>query len=325
MRQAVSILNNAVAAIQIGVDDFRSQDPRRILSAIRNVYAGVLLLAKAHLARLSPAGSNEALIKARVRLVKDADGRLSVNGVGRKTVDVQQIKERFADLGITFDWKPLDTIHDIRNNIEHYYIEGSHEQLRAAMHDAQVLVHRLVVGVLHEEPSQLLGQECWDVLLQESEIFEAAAQACSATLREVDWTTERAVTASENLICPACGVNMLVRQLGNPTRVQVDLQLGCDACGGKFDFQDCLAQTLNNEYFAAAHFGALDGEEPPVQRCPECRGDTYVIEDQQCAFCEFSMPEDTACHVCHQPLSLEDYEDFGTLCSYHANQLAKDD
>jgi len=49
-----TILDNAVQSIQIGIEDYRSSDPRRLLSAIRNVQAGILLLCKEQLRRLSP-------------------------------------------------------------------------------------------------------------------------------------------------------------------------------------------------------------------------------------------------------------------------------
>ena len=41
-----SLFSNAVASIRMGVEDFRQQDPDRDISAVRNFYAGVLLLAK---------------------------------------------------------------------------------------------------------------------------------------------------------------------------------------------------------------------------------------------------------------------------------------
>jgi len=51
-----SILKNAIISIQLGIEDFlkTEKDPRRALSAMRNLYAGVLLLFKEKLARLSP-------------------------------------------------------------------------------------------------------------------------------------------------------------------------------------------------------------------------------------------------------------------------------
>ena len=40
------LLENAVLSIELGVEDYQTGDERRVLSAIRNLYAGVLLLCK---------------------------------------------------------------------------------------------------------------------------------------------------------------------------------------------------------------------------------------------------------------------------------------
>jgi hypothetical protein len=49
-----TILKNAVQSIQIGLEDYRDTDARRLLSAVRNFQAGILLLCKEQLRRLSP-------------------------------------------------------------------------------------------------------------------------------------------------------------------------------------------------------------------------------------------------------------------------------
>ncbi len=58
-----TLLNNAVISIRLGVEDFQKlkENPNRVISAVRNIYAGVLLLFKEKLYRLSPQGSNEIL------------------------------------------------------------------------------------------------------------------------------------------------------------------------------------------------------------------------------------------------------------------------
>lgn len=40
----MSILKNAIDSIQVGVEDFQSDDDRRCVSAVRNIGAGILLL-----------------------------------------------------------------------------------------------------------------------------------------------------------------------------------------------------------------------------------------------------------------------------------------
>lgn len=319
----MAILDNAVAAIQVGIEDYQSTDPRRLLSAVRNVFAGILLLAKEHLRRESPAGSDEALIKSQVRFKKAADGSLQVVGHGKKTVDVQQIKERFKDIGPSFDWTELDRVVAVRNDIEHYFFAGTQLRVREAMRDAQIVIHRLIVNVLGENPVDVLGQPCWDVLLTERDIFEAEAKACADSLKDVDWATARAEDVGENPRCPACSSNLL-RHVGPPTTDQADQDLGCVACGERFDFAAVLTATLTDDAYADAHFSSLDDEDL-VHRCPDCHEDTFVFDDAECANCGFSMPEDAECLVCGERLSLDDYEDFGSLCSYHAAQAAKDD
>jgi len=117
----------------------------------------------------------------------------------------------------------------------------------------------------------------------------------------------------------------LVRHNGPATTDAASLDLSCVACGAKFDYQQSLSALLNNIYFAEAHFAMTDGDEAPVERCPNCGGDTYVREDATCAYCGFKLPEDARCLVCNHPLSLEEFEQFAHLCGYHAHQAAKDD
>ncbi|QBB70700.1 hypothetical protein ELE36_10180 [Pseudolysobacter antarcticus] len=64
----MSLPDNAIASIQICIEDYQSTDPRRALSSVRNLYAGTLILAKEKLRRLSPEGSNEVLIKKQLKI-----------------------------------------------------------------------------------------------------------------------------------------------------------------------------------------------------------------------------------------------------------------
>ena len=322
----MSLLNNAIASIQLGVEDYRSNDSRRPLSAVRNLYAGVLLLAKEKLLRLSPPGSDEVLLKKRTRMQKEVDGSLTPIGVGVVTVDADDIIKRFADLGLAVDWKPLTRIREIRNNIEHYYFKGSHDQVRDAIHATNQLVHTLIVTILNEEPVKLLGPECFGVMLEESALYETEAKRCRATFAGIVWNTTRATDAAEFLQCPNCG-SRLVCQLGAPTTDCDDLALKCSACGAMFDGAASLEATLTNVYFADAHFAIRDGGEDPVQNCPECHAHAYVLDDEECAVCGFNLPDDADCAVCGQHLSLEEFEPGSNsrLCGYHRYVASKDD
>ena len=115
------IFKNAINAIELGVEDYElsAKDPRRLQSAVRNLFAGILLLFKSKLAELSQK-DDESLLKQKVVPVIQ-NGEIKWVGEGKKTVDVQQIQDRFKHLNIEVDWTRLNELQNYRNNIEHYF------------------------------------------------------------------------------------------------------------------------------------------------------------------------------------------------------------
>ena len=88
------LLENSVSSIQIGVEDYFSNDTKRILSCVRNLSAGILLLFKSKLLDMCPLDSKEVLIKKKVIPILK-DGQLRFIGKGETTIDVREIQERF--------------------------------------------------------------------------------------------------------------------------------------------------------------------------------------------------------------------------------------
>lgn len=165
-----TLLDNAIQSIQLGVEDFESTDPRRPLSAVRNIVAGVLLLFKEKLRRLSPNGS-DLLIKAKLKPIQDTHGNIVFEGCGRKTVDVQQIEERFESLKVSVDWKMFNRTNSIRNDIEHFYTNESPSTIRELVVDAFMLIRDFVTRELEEDPVTLLEKATWDVFLNVARIY----------------------------------------------------------------------------------------------------------------------------------------------------------
>jgi hypothetical protein len=63
----MDLLSNAISSIRLGVEDYRKGSSDRMLSSVRNLHAGVLLLYKEALRRKSPPDSNDVLVKAQIR------------------------------------------------------------------------------------------------------------------------------------------------------------------------------------------------------------------------------------------------------------------
>ena len=141
------ILNNAVDSVQIGLEDYQAieKDPRRELSSIRNIYAGVLFLYKYKLQQLSQVNSNELLLKEHYTSKKDTKtefNKLIEIGKGKTTVNVKQIKEYFESFKISIDTELLDSLKEVRNNIEHYYTELKDNDVKEVITKAFHLIYQ---------------------------------------------------------------------------------------------------------------------------------------------------------------------------------------
>jgi len=155
------IYRNALNAIQIAVEDFNDGSPPRIASAVRNLTSGILLLCKEKLRRLSP--DDEILIWKNIKPVLDDDGSVCFEKSGRATVDVRDILERFNNCGIECDSKLLLRVADVRNAVEHHYVED-HAQIRGAFVDGLRFLLQFMPDHLVINPRDALGADVWETL-----------------------------------------------------------------------------------------------------------------------------------------------------------------
>jgi hypothetical protein len=176
----MSLIQNAIDSIEVGVEDYEKNDPRRAASAIRKFSAGVLLLLKEKLRQESPPDSDEALIYERVEFKRTPSGVAFV-GKGKKTVDVAQIKERFASLGLSLDAAPLDQLQQIRNDIEHHDTsKHSHIKVQAAIAKTFVLVTRVLEDHLGQKPNEVFSEQVWKTMLTEAETYKEIEDRCAS-------------------------------------------------------------------------------------------------------------------------------------------------
>lgn len=231
------LLENAITSIQIGIQDYESNDERRIRSSVRNLYAGILLLFKEKLLQLSPPDSKEALVKANIVPVAARSGGIFFEGTGRRTADTRQIRERFSNLGVQVDWKRFDQIQSRRNDVEHYYCTDKHDTLREIISNSFVVIRDFIRDELNRDPRELLGDDCWQVFLNESQIFESERQSCLDALEQLDWGEEKAILAE--MRCPSCGSPLLMPS-EQTARIQKQY-FECKSCGQAFSFSELVS------------------------------------------------------------------------------------
>lgn len=310
------LFSNAIASIELGVLDseLAANDPRRGLSATRNLYAGVLLLLKERLHRIDP-----TLISARVEPKLD-NGQVIWTGKGKNTADFQDLQSRWKSLGLAaFDWGRLSSLRKVRNHVEHLYHAGTEAALRQAVSDTFLLVTVLLRDHLDETPAQVFSENVWDSLKQGADTQHELVVACRSSRAGVTGVPGPAEDIWETLRCDECD-SELVRVTGGDS--YPDVELVCDACGEEPSATGLVMEALQDEYAGDRYEAGKGGGDDPLGICPECGEDAYLVAEDQCMVCLESKSYDE-CIRCTEPLGLDE-QDNGGFCGYCAHMADKD-
>jgi hypothetical protein len=286
----MSMLDNAVNSIRLGLEDFKAaeHDEARALSSIRNLTAGLLLLFKVKLQAMSPPGSNEALLKERVTPTLGTDGQTAWIGSGSKTVDVRSIITRLKGLGVEgVEWRLLETLTSIRNEVEHYHSTRPTSVLLETVANCFHLIQQFVPRYLEISPVSLLGGDIWTFLTEHEAFYERERKTCLESLSHVLWPTDILVGAIEHLSCPQCKAK-LMKASGN-LELPSQTRFHCTRCEVISQFGDVVESMLVEKYFADLYIAATQGGESPLEPCEHCGRDSYVVEEQRCAICGDGM------------------------------------
>lgn len=309
----MSILKNALDSIAIGLEDFKSTDERRIISSTRNIFAGILLLFKHKLCELSPEDSGEALIKQKVLPEIDATGAFNWIGRGKKTVDVQNIKERFKSLNISVDWKRLERINQYRNDIEHYYSTLKNESVQQLISDSFLIIRDFIADELEEDPKSLLGEGYWKILVDVNEVYAKEKQECDFSLKKLDYFNDQILLALQAYQCENCGSGLIETQDSGKA---IDASFKCRACGKDSYYEEIVNDAVNEFYEIDAYQAHMDGGDAPVVDCPFCFDGTYIFYESVCASCGDSATHQCVRCSCNIPPEEISEDDFCGYCSY---------
>lgn len=313
----MDLLTNAIQSIQSGVEDYQDGSPARLLSAVRNIHAGILLLFKEALRRESPTETNDVLMMAKIVPIRDSRGIVFV-GQGKKTADVQQIRERFEGIGITTDWKRFDRINDARNDVEHLYPRVDQKALRGLISDSFILVRNFVKDELLDDPLLLLGDETWQTMLEVAEVYQEEQDECRALVKAAKWRFAAIREGVLSLTCPVCGSDLL--KPVKDSYGEYDLQ--CASCGEEQSPIDYVPEALKIGLGHEAYVAKDDGGDPPVVRCPECNEEAFLTEEWTCALCD--AEPDRACARCGTSIPPEELV-CAPFCCYCQHMMNKDD
>lgn len=308
------LFENAISSIRMGIEDFSQQDADRDVSAVRNFYAGVLLLAKEALIRAAPGADPMLVIGAKMKPVPDGAGGLEMKQVGHGTVDFQQISDRAKDFGIALDSSALKALNSIRNDMEHHYTAQTSNAIRAAIAKGFPVVASLL-RQMEEVPVDLLG-DVWAKMLETKELYDQQLAEARATLIAVKWFS--ASINEKSFKCDECQ-SELIEQVDPDNDDQKDTQLRCKTCGVFNDIDEAVEKAVDRMYGAESYMRAKDaGEDGPIYTCPSCEYETVIEGEGACAACGDALDYSDECVRCGEGISIRDYLDGMDegLCSY---------
>lgn len=325
----MSMLDNAVASIRMGVADYRAAqdgDAPRALSAIRNLTSGLLLLFKVKLQELSPEGSNEALLKARLVLEKALDGTPVWVGKGGTTVDVDELISRLDGLGVKgIEWERLRRLQKIRNAVEHYYTTEPQAKVLEALASSFHLIQQFVPTHLNESPPDLLGEEVWHFIVEQEGFYETELAVCRAELAKVEWPLQAVKDAVPFMCCPECQSELIRPE--DATVAPPSTSFVCTKCDLQTGYE-ALVESALSDYFAGPDtLSVMQGGEPGLADCYECGQHTFVMDEDHCAACLVEA-EQGDCWRCGNSLTREElhlYENLCGYCNYQSEKMMRDD
>lgn len=342
------LAKNAIESIRLGFEDYEmaSKDKGRIISSIRNMYAGILLLLKEELRCLSPKGSDDVLIQSEIELFYDSQlqqlickGKNKSNGNIGKTIDFNEMKYRFQIMGCPLSSTLINLITEIRkerNNIEHYYSNETINTLQGLVAKSTLVINELFNDYLHEDPVLVLD-DTWRGMLEVRDLHDELRKDYITSLKKILISTKKSKyfkIIRDYFTCPDCGADIFeVDDCGSK------IQFTCKGCNTKYDFSivkkelyNILSQELENRM--NREYG-LDSDEielgvsERVLTCPKCGKKTYLyLPDQDVSKCEncdfeYSYINCSMCSTTLESYELDDAENNRGLCSYCLYKMHK--
>lgn len=326
---------NAITSIRLGIEDFQSSqlsekdngDPARALSAVRNLFAGILLLFKYKIAiSVDDPDDAQVLIFNPPEVLPQADGNGGVEWkpsgkFKRTTIDVATIKKRFEGFDIEVDWPTIEKLQECRNHLEHLHPANTLGEVAGFVADLFPLLRDFVQSQINEPPADLLGA-AWPIMLDHHNFFVDTAADCHAAWDETD-LSEMMRPWLEKCQCEGCGSSLLrpfsedIEQFSSLTDHGNVFRYACHACGHSDLIGSLMIAELNKAHYSDPRAGG----EPEIETCYQCNHKTFLILEQQCQWCgeELDYQE---CDLCEERLNQHD-QDNGGLCSYHAHSYEK--
>ena len=315
-----NLFQNAINSIQLGVEDYKMNTPKRSISAVRNFYSGTLLLAKEVLCRTVPNAKTDLVLAAKYSLRMDGNGGVEIVPQGYKTIDFEEIGKRFKSFGIPVDdkeMKILQGLQRVRNEIKHKYSELPHDSVNETIANVFPLVLKLLEWC-GEDPRDALGDAYPEMILIE-EAYEREFAKCRSSFQNITFPFDE--LREHPFSCSKCDSELVAQTNATNTDHQ-SMRCKCKSCGEEMEAELAIESALSKKYWYDSYEAAKQGLESVIEQCHECSLETYLL-GKGCVWCETKLGKCRLCECELNPNTLS--PDFTSTCGYCAHRISKAD
>ena len=302
------LVKNAIEAIEMGIEDYESNDPKRPSSAVRNYYSGVLLLGKACLLNAAPNANPMEVIGSKFVPRLDGNGGVIYVVSGQNTIDVNSLQSRFKDFGIKWPKGDFKNLHQLRNNIEHLHTNKPKDQIKEVIANSFPLVEGFF-KLLAIDPALEIN-EVWLTILKAKSDIDEKKEHCNSSFNNLPWFAE--LHNLDQISCGNCG-SSLINQKDIQNDDPAEINAICLNCNQELGAEQTVEMIVDAEKAGEDYVSRKDTGDGVIHQCPECGNNTYISdgESELCFFCAFEASGE--CAVCSQHLTVHDGGD--SMCS----------
>ncbi len=304
------LLENAISSIEMGIEDYQAstENPQRLLSCVRNFYAGMLLLLKCKLIDVS--GNNDStLIKSKVLpIIKHGKIQWISNEQDNKTIDYQEIKERFKSLGLEAPWQSVESLKKYRNNIEHYFNveDQTIETVKQYIVKSFIAFSDFLLSELKISPRGCFSKNVWNTFISTNKLIQDEIEERDNEYNNLLWFDDEIKEQIKEFSCPVCGSTIiLIDKIGKNKKANLSTFI-CGICSHKFSYKDIIIEAVNILY--GGDISIEDQIYRFITKCPKCRENTYDAIMDLCFLCGENNP--LKCKSCGKEIELQDIYDY---------------
>lgn len=319
------LLQNAIDSIQLGFEDYflmkEKSDERRILSSIRNLHAGVLLLLMAKIQDLTPQAANNALIIKSYQFKIVGDQVVVVGDEKSNTIDSFRIFEHLKVVGINIDEqkKRHERLAKVRNEIEHHFCGKPKEELENVILEFYWFVKEFNDKFYNLKNDLIFSKENLDRLIKIEAIDKKQRRECFEDWKKLPYDDiENRIPETQEefndqyiiemleselahndeyvdlyyngikffslITCPCCQSD-LVKPVSNDFSNLSTFRAKCTRCGDQFFLKDIIEDHLQYFYQYEICKAGSKGGNLPLSRCIKCNLGTFINYNSTCFYC----------------------------------------